>query len=146
LCRVADFFGEQDTSGASAERGPLADEGLEHVEETVAGKELEECCGLAARNDEAVYVGEFFRLANEDGFRASLAQGLGMSVVIALDGQDADAWWVLYSCIQGTPSPVSIVIVDFAERDCLNGQFTSLGFASVVPVRWRPLPGPSSFR
>ncbi len=51
----------------------MAHEGLECVEEAVPGKKLEECCGLAARDNEAVDVGEFCWLADEDRICANVA-------------------------------------------------------------------------
>lgn len=88
---IADFFGQKDASGAGAEGRLLADEALEGVEETVAGEESEEGGRFAAGNDEAVDVCQFFRLADEDGFGSGVAEGGGVSVEIALNGEDSDA-------------------------------------------------------
>ena len=48
--------------------------------------------GFAAGDDEAVDSGELLGFADEDGVGTGFAQGLGVGVVIALDGEDADLW------------------------------------------------------
>ena len=92
LRRVRDFGGEQDASGAGAEGGLGADEVLEGGEEAVALEKFEEGGGFAAGDDEAVDCGELLGFADEDGLGAGFAQGLGVGVVVALEGEDADLW------------------------------------------------------
>ena len=87
---VADFFCQQDASGAGAEGRLPADEGFERVEKAVAGEEFEEGGRFAAGDDEAVDVGQLFRLADEDGFGSGFAQGCGVGVVVALNGENSD--------------------------------------------------------
>ena len=89
---MRDFFGEQNAAGAGAEGGLGADEVLQGGEEAVALEKLEEGGGFAAGDDEAVDVGEFFGLADEDRLGSGFAQGCGVGFVVALDGEDADLW------------------------------------------------------
>ena len=96
LRRVRDFRGEEDASGAGSEGGLGADEVLKRGEEAIALEKFQESGGFAAGDDEAVDGGEFFGLADEDGFRAGFAEGLGVRVVVALEGEDAYAWDVLF--------------------------------------------------
>src|SRR5580700_10192877 len=60
-------FREEDRAGAGAEGRGGFDEGFERIEEAVALQEFEERGGLAARDDEAVEVGEFGWGADELG-------------------------------------------------------------------------------
>jgi hypothetical protein len=91
LRRVRDFGGEEDASGAGAEGGLGADEVLEGGEEAVAFQKSEEGGGFAAGDDEAVDGGELFGFADQDGVGSGFAEGLGVGVVIALDGEYAYA-------------------------------------------------------
>jgi hypothetical protein len=87
---IEDFLGQKDAAGAGTEGRLLADEALEGIEEAVAGEELEEGGGFAAGNDEAVNVGQLFRLADEDGFGSGVAEGCCVGIEISLNGEDAD--------------------------------------------------------
>jgi hypothetical protein len=71
----------------------MANEFPEGGEEVIALKKFEESGRFAAGDDEAVDGSEFFGLADEDGFGPGLAQGLGVGVVVALDGEYSYAGW-----------------------------------------------------
>src|SRR5579875_3529518 len=88
---IANFFGKQNASGACAEGGLLAHEGLQRIKEAIAGQKFQERRRFAAGDYKTVNVGQLFRFANKDGFCSGLAQGLGVSSVVALDGKNSDA-------------------------------------------------------
>ena len=87
---IQDLLRQQDAAGAGAEGGLPVDELLQRAEKAIAGQELEEGSRFAAGNDEAVDVGQLFRLADEDGFSSGAAQGGSVGIEIALNGEDAD--------------------------------------------------------
>ena len=89
---VADFFGQEDAAGASAEDGLAVDEGVEGVIEAGALKMLEEGGGLAAGDDESVKGVELAGLADERGDGAEVGETMGMDVEGALESEDADGW------------------------------------------------------
>jgi hypothetical protein len=70
---IADFFCQQDASGAGAEGWLRFHEGLQRVEEAVASEKFQECRGFAAWDDEAVDVDQLLGLADEDGFGSCVA-------------------------------------------------------------------------
>lgn len=72
---VAHLFCQQDASSAGAEGRLLADEALEGVEESVAGKKLEEGGRFATGDDQAIDAGQLVGLADKDGFGSGIAQG-----------------------------------------------------------------------
>ena len=88
---MGDLVGEQDAAGAGAEGGLVLDEGAERGEEAVTFQEFEEGCGFTAGNDEAIDCAELFGFADEDGLGSGFAEGLGVGIVVALDGENADA-------------------------------------------------------
>ena len=92
---IADFFCEQNASGTGAEGRFRFYKGLQRVEEAVAGEEFQECGRFAAGDDEAVDVYQLLGLADEDGFGSCIAQGDGVSIEIALNGEDTDAGRIL---------------------------------------------------
>lgn len=96
---VADFFCQQDASGTGAEGRLRFHEGLQSVEEAVAGEEFQKCGRFAAGDDEAVDVYQLLGLADEDGFGSGVAQGGGVGIEVALNGEDADARRIL--CFDG---------------------------------------------
>ncbi len=102
LCRVENFRGEEDDSGAGAEGGFGADEGVEGGEEAVALEVLEEGGGFAAGKDDAVEVFEFGWIADEDGSCAGSSEGFGVGFEGALQGENADFLWLR----DGVPPPV----------------------------------------
>jgi hypothetical protein len=131
---VADFFCQQDASGTGAEGRLRFHEGLQSVEEAVAGEEFQKCGRFAAGDDEAVDVDQLLGLADEDGFGASVAQGGGVGIEVALNGEDADAWRIL--CFDGqVPLPLLfrrfLVFNSLQQRGflfsriyrCLTGKF-----------------------
>jgi len=91
LGRMRDFRGEQDAAGAGAKGGFAADEILKSGKKAATLEEFEKGGGFAAGDDEPVDAGQLFGLADEDRFRSDIAQGGGVGVVVALDGEDADA-------------------------------------------------------
>jgi hypothetical protein len=91
LVGVGDFGGEEDASGAGAEGGFGPDKGAEGVEEAAAFEKFEEGGGFAAGNDETVDVGELFGLADEDGLGSGFAERLSVGIVVALEGEYANA-------------------------------------------------------
>jgi hypothetical protein len=94
---VLDFFGEKNGSGAGAEGRRVLDEEGEGVEEVIALEEFEHGGGLASGDDEAVdpvfRVFQFGGGADESGGCAKGGEGLGVSLVSSLEGQDADGDW-----------------------------------------------------
>ena len=88
LRRIRHFFGEEDTAGAGAEGGACANEGLKAAEESVSLEEFEKGGRFAAGDDESVDAVELLGLADEDRFGAGFAQRRGMSIEVALDGED----------------------------------------------------------
>jgi hypothetical protein len=122
LRRVADFFCQQDASGAGAEGRLRFYEGLQRIEEAVAGEEFQECGRFAAGDDEAVNVDQLLRLAYEDGFGSGVAQCCGVGIEIALNGEDTDARRIL--CCDGqVPLPLLfrrfLVFNSLQQRACL---------------------------
>ena len=92
---IADFFCQQDASGAGAEGWLRFHEGLQRVEEAVAGEEFQECGRFAAGDDESIDVDQLLGLADEGGFGSGVAQCDGVSIEIALNGEDTDAGRIL---------------------------------------------------
>ena len=91
LGRVRDFSREEDASGAGTEGGFAGDEVLEGGKEAIALEKFQKRGRFAAGDDEAVNGGELFRFADQDGVGSGFAEGLGVGVVIALDGEYAYA-------------------------------------------------------
>ena len=100
-------FGEEDGAGTGAEGWRGFDEGLQGVEEAVALEEFQEGGGLAARDDEAVDVGEFGWGADELCGYAEGSERFGVGFECALEGEDADGERFGGGC---TPLPL-----DFAQ-------------------------------
>ena len=105
LCGIANLFCQQNASGAGAEGRLRFHEGLQSVEEAVAGEEFQECGRFAAGDDESVDVDQLLGLADEDGFGSGIAQGGGVGIEVALNGEDSDARRIL--CFDGqVPLPL----------------------------------------
>ncbi len=119
---IADFFCQQNASGAGSEGRLRFHKGLQRVEEAVAGKKFQECGRFAAGDNEAVDVYQFLGFADEDGFGSGVAQGGGVGIEIALNGEDADAKRIL--CFDGqVPLPLLfrrfLVFNSLQQRACL---------------------------
>ncbi len=82
---------EKDATGAGPKRGSLRDEAAQRFEKSAALKKLEHGGRLAARNDEAIEPVKLFRFANQHRDGASIFQSSHMRVVVALNGEHADA-------------------------------------------------------
>jgi hypothetical protein len=104
LRRMVNLFGQKDAAGAGAEDGLRADENFEDVVEACAFEVLEEGGGFAARDDERVESGEFFRLADEVRGGAELGEALGVHVEGALQSQHADSGRVMTHCFLSVSS------------------------------------------
>lgn len=89
---MLNVLGEEDGTGAGAEGGSVLDEAGEGVKELIALEELEHGGGLAAGDDEAVEIDQLFGGANKLGGDAKVGEGLGVGLVSALKGEDADGW------------------------------------------------------
>jgi len=89
---IANFAGQQNGSGAGAENRMAGAKVFQGFKEAVLFEEAEDGCGFAAGEDEAVDAGQFVGFADLDRLRRHLGQGFGVSGVVALNGEDADAW------------------------------------------------------
>lgn len=143
---IADFFCQQDASGTGAEGWLHFHEGLQRVEEAVAGEEFQECGRFAAGDDEAVYVDQLLGLADEDGFGSGIAQCGDVGIEIALNGEDADARRIL--CFDGqVPLPLLfrrfLIFNSLQQRACLfsriyrwwMGKFLKIKGSLLISVR-----------
>jgi hypothetical protein len=90
---MQDFVREENATGTGAEGRRGGDEGAERFEEAVTLQELEKGSGFAAGNDEAVKLSEVIGSANEHRFSTDVLKGTRVRIVVALDGEDADAWF-----------------------------------------------------
>ena len=120
------LFCQQDASGAGAEGRLYFYEGLQRVEEAVAGEKFQECRGFAAGDDESVDVDQLLGLADEDGFSSGVAQGGGVGIEIALNGEDADARRIL--CCDGQVPPYfladSLFSIAYSKEPVCFQEFT----------------------
>jgi hypothetical protein len=90
LGRVDDIAREQDCSGAGAERGLLLAELLKGLKEAELLEEAEYCGRFAAGQDQPVQASELIGLSNFAWLGAGFGEGVSVSGVIALDGEDTD--------------------------------------------------------
>jgi hypothetical protein len=89
---MQDFRGEQNATGTGTEGGRGGDEGAQRFEKAIALQELKEGGGFAAGDDQAVKTRELIGLANKHRLSADFLKSDGVGVVVALNGEDADAW------------------------------------------------------
>ena len=87
---VRNLFCKQDAASTGSEGGLAFDEFLERAEKAVALEKFQEGGGFTAGDDEAIDFGKLLGLTDENRFCSGVAEGCGMSVEIALDGEDAD--------------------------------------------------------
>jgi len=90
LVRVADFFRQQDGSGAGAEDWLLLGECFQGVKEAAAIKKLQHGCRFAAGENQGVQIVESFGGLDEGGLRAGFFESGCVAFVVPLDGEDAD--------------------------------------------------------
>lgn len=88
---VANFAGQEDSSGAGSEDRFLGTEVAESFEEVAFFEEFKHGGGFAAGEDEGVDRGELLGVADFAGIGAGLGEGEGVGGVVTLDGEDADA-------------------------------------------------------
>ena len=92
LRRVRDFSGEKDASGAGAEGGLVRTKSWRAARKPSRSRNFRNVVDSPPGMMRPSMFGELLWFADEDGVGTGFAQGLGVGIVIALDGEDADLW------------------------------------------------------